>query len=140
MNKYLLDTDICLFFLKNKFGITEKIEDVIITNCFVSEITIAELTFGAYKSAQFSKHIAEVVEVEELFGIIPIYNSYAKYAEEKVRLKKAGMLIPDFDLLIGTTAVINNMTMVTNNEKHFSRINGIKIENWTQAKYNQFVI
>jgi tRNA(fMet)-specific endonuclease VapC len=54
------------------------------------------------------------------------------YAEEKARLMKSGNLIDDFDLLIGSTAVVHEMTMVTNNETHFERIKGIKIKNWVK--------
>ncbi len=47
--KYLLDTDICIFFLKGKFNIYEKIKQVGVENCYISEITIAELKYGAAK-------------------------------------------------------------------------------------------
>lgn len=75
--------------------------------------------------------------MEVLFEIIPIYGSFDKYAEERVRLQKAGVLIPDFDLLIGATAVTNDLRMVTNNEKHLSRISGMVIENWTKREFNK---
>jgi tRNA(fMet)-specific endonuclease VapC len=55
-----------------------------------------------------------------------------------VKLKTAGKLIPDFDLLIGSTAVERSLIMVTNNEKHLSRISDISIENWTNPLYNKF--
>lgn len=61
------------------------------------------------------------------------------FAREKVRLRKEGNLIPDFDLIIGCSAVANNMTMVTNNVKHLERVKGIKIENWRNAKFNEFL-
>jgi tRNA(fMet)-specific endonuclease VapC len=54
------------------------------------------------------------------------------YAKEKARLRKAGTPIDDFDLLIGATAVTHKLIMVTNNTKHFKRINGIKLEDWTR--------
>jgi tRNA(fMet)-specific endonuclease VapC len=133
MAQYLLDTDMCIYLLKDKFQIKEKIEAVGIANCFISEITIAELTFGAYNSEQFEKHIKEVAKMELLFDVIPIYDCLTKFGEEKVRLKRIGQLIPDFDLLIGVTSVHHGMTMVSNNEKHLSRIEGIKIENWRKA-------
>ena len=139
MSQYLIDTDICIHFLKGKFGINRKVKEVGIENCFISEITIAELTFGAYKSTNFKKHILEVKQMEILFEIIPIYGSINKFAEERTRLQKAGNLIPDFDLLIGTTAVANKLKMVTNNEKHLSRISGIEIENWTKKAFNKYV-
>lgn len=66
------------------------------------------------------------------FAVIPIYNALDIYAREKARMRKAGQLIDDFDILIGATAVANNMTMVTNNTNHFDRIKGISIDDWTQ--------
>lgn len=87
MAKYLLDTDICIHYLKNNFGLSQKIEAVGIKNCYLSEITIAELTYGAYNSSNFQKHLVEVINIEQLFDIIPIYDSIAKYAEERVRLR-----------------------------------------------------
>ena len=59
-------------------------------------------------------------------------NSIDVYAKEKVRLKKAGMPIEDFDLLIGCAAKAAKLTMVTNNIKHFSHIEGLVIEDWIQ--------
>jgi len=52
MKQYLLDTNICISMFKNKQGIREKILDVSLTNCFVSEITLAELFYGAAKSGR----------------------------------------------------------------------------------------
>lgn len=54
------------------------------------------------------------------------------FAAEKARLAKAGQIIPDFDLLIGTTAIVHGMTLVTNNTKHFQRLKGIELEDWTK--------
>jgi len=54
------------------------------------------------------------------------------YAQEKARLRKQGTPLDDFDLLIGASAVANNLILVTNNVKHFERIEGITIENWAQ--------
>lgn len=105
MKQYLLDTDICIYFLKGKYGLVQKIEEVGIENCFVSEITIAELLFGAENSQNFEKHIAEVEKFENDFQIIPVYDALRIYAKEKVRLKRAGNLVAEFDLLIGSTAL-----------------------------------
>jgi len=139
MDRYLIDTDICIFYLKKTFGIKEKIKEVGIDNCYLSEITLAELTYGAYKSNQIEKHLLEVKKMEGLFEVIPIYRSIRFYAKERVRLQQNGMLIPDFDLLIGATAVTNHLKMVTNNEKHLSRITGVVIENWTQKDFNKYI-
>lgn len=133
MNVYLLDTDICIFLLKGKYGIIEKIKEVGPDNCAISEITIGELSFGAFKSANPEKHIKDVAQIEDLFDVIPIYESLEIFGKEKARLNKSGNGIPDFDLLIGVTAVQRGMIMVTNNEKHLSRIEGIRLENWIKS-------
>ena len=137
--KYLLDTDICISFLKNNHSVAEKIEAVGIDNCYVSEITIIELTYGAYHSGDFEKHIVEVRKIEQLYDIVSIYSSIDEFSKEKSRLRNIGELIPDFDLLIGTSAVANDMVMVTNNVKHLSRIESIRIENWRDKKWNEFL-
>jgi tRNA(fMet)-specific endonuclease VapC len=65
------------------------------------------------------------------FAIIPIYSSLDIYAKEKAKLRKQGLLIDDFDILIGSAAVANEMIMVTNNVAHLSRLDNIAIEDWT---------
>ena len=119
-----------IYFLKGKYNIKEKIKIVGIENCYLSEITIAELKFGAAKSSNFKKHSKEVDLMEELFTVIPIYPCLDKFAQEKTRLQKEGKLIPDFDLLIGVTSVNSELKMVTNNVNHLKRIKNVNIENW----------
>jgi tRNA(fMet)-specific endonuclease VapC len=64
-------------------------------------------------------------------SVIPIFGSIKRYAKEKVRLRKMGKPINDeFDLLIGVTAVDNNLTLVTDNVTDFEQLNDIRIENW----------
>ena len=63
-------------------------------------------------------------------NIVPFSDAILLYAEERYRLRMLGQSIEDFDLLIGCTAVSENLIMVTNNAKHYSRIMGIRIENW----------
>ena len=55
---------------------------------------------------------------------------YEKYAKERYRLRKSGLSIMDFDLIIACTSIVNDMIMVTNNVTHFQRVDGITIENW----------
>lgn len=86
--KYLIDTDICISLLQGKFQINQKIEHIGINNCAVSEITIAELTYGARNSDDFEKHIDEVKIIQQLFKIIPIEGIFDEFAKQKVRLKR----------------------------------------------------
>jgi len=66
------------------------------------------------------------------FAIIPLFDSIDIYAVEKAKLRKQGLLIDDFDILIGSTAINNNFVMVTNNVSHLDRLEDIIIEDWTK--------
>lgn len=67
------------------------------------------------------------------FTVLPIYDCLDVYAKEKAKLRRQGLLIDDFDILIGATAVANGMIMATNNVAHFSRLDNIIIEDWTSS-------
>jgi tRNA(fMet)-specific endonuclease VapC len=133
--KYLLDTNTCIFFLRGKLKLDEIIKEKGLENCFISEITVAELRFGAENSENPTKSHKAVDTFISGISIIPIFGSIKRYAKEKVRLRKLGTPINDeFDLLIGVTAVENKLTLVTDNSKHFASIAGIKFENWFKRK------
>jgi tRNA(fMet)-specific endonuclease VapC len=102
---YLLDTNICLYFLKGRYGLVEKIERVGFENLFISEITIAELKYGVEKSANPDKNRPVINELVDKFKLLPIYGALDIYAKEKARLKKAGNIVDDLYLLIGATAI-----------------------------------
>lgn len=114
------------------YGLNDKIVSVGIDNCFISEITVAELKFGAANSEKIKQNKDTVENFISLFSVIPVLDSLDIYASEKTRLKKTGKLVDDFDLLIGSTAITNDLILVTNNKEHFSRLNNIKIVNWTK--------
>lgn len=127
---YLLDTNICIHFFKGKFNLIEKFEEVGVINCAISEITLAELVFGAENSVSPDKNYKIIEEFSQELNILPIFDSIYLYGKEKARLRKLGEMISDFDLLIGSTAVEKELVMVTENVKEFKKIAGIKIENW----------
>ncbi len=116
--------------LRGRYGIDRKLTAVGETNCAISEITVAELLFGAEKSPDVKKKRQLIESAISNLEIIPIASSLNIFAREKARLSKAGMIISDFDLLIGATAIANDLILVTNNVKHFERLEGIRIENW----------
>ena len=127
---YLLDTNICVHFLRGKYGVAERLEAVQAENFAISEITLAELVFGAENSENPEKNHRLIDQLLELITILPIYDSIMTYGKEKARLRKAGTMISDLDLFIGCTAVANDLIMVTENTSEFERISGIRIENW----------
>ncbi|MCD8091589.1 MAG: type II toxin-antitoxin system VapC family toxin [Bacteroides sp.] len=130
MTQYLLDTNICIFFLQGKYDVSARIEEIGRKNCYISEITVGELLYGAACSNKKEKHLAQVKELISLFVVLPIYPILPLFADSKAELRKQGKLIDDFDLLIGATAVANKMVLVSENVKHLSRIPNIKTENW----------
>ena len=127
---YLLDTNICIHFFRGEFNLLTKFEEIGIDNCAISEITLAELVFGAEKSQNPKKNHKLIEDFIEQIAVIPIYSAIYKYGKEKARLCSLGIKVSDFDLLIGSTAVENELVMVTENVNEFERIDGIKIQNW----------
>ena len=93
---------------------------------------MAELYYGAAKSGRKEKRIQDVRYIEELFEVLPIHETLETFADIKAELNGKGLLIDDFDLLIGATALTYHLTLVTENVKHLARIPGIQIENWIQ--------
>ena len=100
--EYLLDTNVCVAMLRDQYGVRNRILAAGIANCHVSEITIAELFYGAAKSGR-EKHLEEVHKVMNMFGILPIKDALEKYGRIKSDLEEIGMRIDDFDLLIGAS-------------------------------------
>ena len=131
MNQYLLDTNICIYFIKGLYDLKAKFEKVGPENCFISEITLAELKFGVAKSQAKQENNIALENFLTGIQIMPIYPALDIYASEKARLQKSGKVIDDFDLLIGATAVSFDLIMVTNNTNHFNRIKEFKLEDWT---------
>ena len=130
--KYLLDSNICIHFLRGKYNIIEKLNEVGIDNCAISEITLAELVFGAEKSDNPKKNHKLIEKFIGQLSILPIFDAIQTYGKEKARLQSGGKMISDFDLLIGCTSIENDLIMVTENIKEFDRIKGIRIENWVK--------
>lgn len=128
--RYLLDTNICIHLLRGEFNLIDKFQEIGLEDCAISEITLAELVFGAENSSNPKKNYKIIDTFSEQVKIIPIFNSIQIYAREKVRLRRNGVMISDFDLLIGSTAIANQLIMITENVKEFERISDIQIENW----------
>lgn len=100
--------------------------------CCISESTVVELYYGAECSSnplQNRKKIESCIDDIEVF---PFSLCIDEFCRQKTRLRAKGLLIEDLDLFIGSMVVATGYTLVTQNVKHFSRIEGIKIENWVK--------
>ena len=118
--------------MKGLFNLDEKFKNAGINNCFISEITLAELRFGVENSQRPEKNKLALDNFLTKIQILPIFQAIDIYAKEKAKLKKAGNIIDDFDLLIGATSISFELFMVTNNTNHFDRLHNIKLEDWTK--------
>ena len=127
-NIYLLDTCICIALLKKSPSVIQRLREVGTHNCMISDITLAELYFGAFKSGK-EKHFNDVSEISKLFKNFPI-QYMRKYGEIRWELERQGFRIGDMDMFIAATAIEEDLILVTDNVKHFNRIPGLKVENW----------
>lgn len=129
---FLLDTDTIIYNLKGNEAIQKNLQHYIDAPLKISVITLMELYYGAYKSEKFSSNLAKVRTIENSFEIIPADKGSAEnFGLLKASLEKSGTRLDDFDLTIASCALAHNLTIVTNNVKHFSRIEGLKITNWS---------
>ena len=132
MNLYLLDTSICVFLFRQKYGIAEKLSALSPSQCYISEVTIAELKYGAYKSNRREDNLRLVDQLVSEVNVVPFAESIEFFAKEKTRLRAMGTPVEDFDLLIASAAVQHGLTLVTDNTKHFKNIQGLSMENWVE--------
>ena len=130
MKGYLLDTCICVFLFRDRYNVKSRLDNIDPEDCFISEITVAELKYGIECGGQWERESQKLDEFLRKINIVPFCDSVDLYAKEKARLRKEGILIDDFDLLIGCAALSRDLILVTDNEKHFARIQGLKQENW----------
>ncbi len=129
MVKYLLDTTTCIALIRGNKNVISAILEKGEDNCMVSEMTIAELFYGASKSGRPSQ-FRDVQYILDTFETLPVFPCLRTYGEIKSQLETKGMRIDEFDLLIGATAIENSMTLVTHNTKHFQRIPNLELEDW----------
>ncbi len=132
MKKYLLDTCIVVFLFRDKYNVAERMDAAGLENCYISEVTVAELQAGVEKSS--NKHFNQQMldKFINMVNVIPFSSVIKRYAKEKVATDRQGTPVADFDLLIGCSALENDLIMVTENVKHFRPIPGIQLENWIE--------
>ena len=130
---YLLDTNICVYWLKGDESIEKRSCAIGLESISVSFITISELYYGANKSRKIDENIAAIEKLESKLGVIDSNEEICKsFGKLKAELEREGKIIDDADLFIAACALSNKLILVTNNEKHFRRIESLKSENWKE--------
>jgi tRNA(fMet)-specific endonuclease VapC len=132
---YLLDTNICIFLIKNKFPLlTKKLLSSNSEELFLSSISIAEMEYGASKSQNREKNRQALLDFCTDFENIIDFTTEDTEAYGLIRayLEKEGKVIGPYDMQIAAQAMTRNLTVVTNNYDEFVRIPWIKVEDWTK--------
>jgi len=130
---YLLDTNICIYIIKQKpIGVLKRFEPISPLDIGISMITVAELEYGVQKSLfpqqnqdALNKFLSPLMLYDFDFNASQVYGSI------RSNLEKKGITIGSLDMLIAAHVLSLNCTLVTNNEKEFNRVENLIIENWT---------
>jgi tRNA(fMet)-specific endonuclease VapC len=130
MKGFILDSDTWIEFFRHRGGVDKHIAVTPAVQIFASEVSIAELTYGALHSNDVEKHLKEPIEIENTFTVLPLGDWTREYAEIRQSLASQGLRVSDFDILIAVTARQYGLTVVTHNTKHFSKIPGIQCVDW----------
>ncbi len=131
---YFLDTNICIYFLKGEHpSIKTRLNKKTPSDIKIPAIVKAELLFGAEKSQKTSESQQKIMSFLSPFEVLPFGDSETEtYARIRAQLEKQGTPIGANDMLIAAIVMAGKGTLVTNNEKEFRRIKGLKLQNWTK--------
>ncbi len=132
--KYLLDTNSCIYLIKNKpKKLLKKFTSIKPKDVAISSITVSELWYGVFKSTKQKENEMALREFLLPFTTISFDDKSAEiYGVIRSELEKKGKTIGAMDMLIGSISLAHDLTLVTNNEKEFKRIKKLKVENWAK--------
>lgn len=132
----MLDTNICIYIIKKRpKEVLDKFKSFDLGSIGISSITLAELMYGVQKSQCRQRNAQALQEFILPLQLISFDESAAAhYGEIRAHLEKTGKIIGSLDLMIAAHAKSLKVTLVTNNRKEFSRVPGLKIENWVSSR------
>lgn len=132
--RYLLDTNICIYIAKkNPMRVFSRLDQLRPGDAVMSVITYFELVYGAWKSQRLQENLGTIDRLQSLIPPQPLDASVAgHYGNMRAELERRGARIGDYDLLIAAHALSLGLTLVTNNVREFGRIQGLRVENWTE--------
>jgi len=130
--RFMLDSDICIYLIKKRpENVIKRIGESLADGIVISSITLAELEFGVANSTYPEKNSNALIQMLSSINILPFDSkAAAAYGPLRAELQQGGLVIGALDMLIAAHAKSLSLTLVTNNVREFSRINGLKIENW----------
>lgn len=132
---YLLDTNICIYIIKKKPPVVLKqVQSKQPGQIAISTITVAELEYGITRSVYPDRNRVALLEFLLPFTILDFdHAASAQYGQIRSLLESRGRPIGPMDLLLAAQARAHSLVLVTNNEKEFKRVEGLRIENWAKV-------
>jgi tRNA(fMet)-specific endonuclease VapC len=132
--KYMLDTNTCIYIIKRKpQAVVERFLRIEISQIGISSITLSELMYGVSESTKPEQNQMALTQFMAPLEILPYGDDAAQYyGELSVHLEKKGTPIGSLDMLIAAHALSTACTLITHNEKEFTRIPNLEIENWVK--------
>lgn len=129
---YMLDTDTCAFILRRTSDtLLARIQAIPVAQQVMSVVTYAELQYGVQVSSKKKANLAAVDALARHVAVLAWPQEAAgHYAQIRAGLKKKGLMIGANDLLIAAHARSLGAVVVTNNTKDFTRVKGLRVENW----------
>ena len=129
---YMLDTNICIYSIKHKpEQVFRRLSGIDPSDVCISSITYAELVYGVEKSLAKDKNRIALMLLLSNIEIVKFDDRAAsEYGDIRADLEKKGTPIGQLDMLIAGHARSLGLTLVTNNEKEFSRVEGLNVDNW----------
>jgi tRNA(fMet)-specific endonuclease VapC len=132
---YLLDTDWAIDFLNGRQETVEKIRELRGHGLALSLVSLAELYEGVYYSRDPGESERKLGDFLSGMEIVALEDGICRtFGRERGRLRKERILIGDFDLLIGATCLHHNLTLLTNNTRHFERLHDLRIVSLSKKK------
>jgi tRNA(fMet)-specific endonuclease VapC len=131
--KWLLDTDTVIYYMNERPIVVEQLERTRPADRYLSLITVGELFFGIFRSAQADRNLRRYRRFFTKVKLLPFTRAVAeRFGTIKADLARRGEIIADHDLWIAAHALVHGATLVTNNDRDFARIAGLRLENWTK--------
>jgi tRNA(fMet)-specific endonuclease VapC len=131
MLTYMLDTNICIYVIKNYPAELRKRFNLLAEQLCISSITLGELNYGAEKSVRRLENLQAVEEFVYRLDVLPFSAKAAiHYGQLRAELERAGTPYGPHDMLIGAHARSEGLIVVTNNMREFARMPGLRAENW----------
>ena len=134
MLKYMLDTNIIIYTIKNRPEQVRKLFRQHDEQICISTITLGELIFGAEHSQQVERNLADIEAMIARLEVLPFDNKAAyHFGQVRAHLYNSGQPIGPYDMMITGHARSSGLILVTNNVKEFTRVPGLILENWVKA-------